>query len=165
MCCCWCCCWTPTPPEVVQGREQKWCALCSGKTGRTSLQIVRYSQELILWAQFLCLLISRKALKFWITILRTRKTSETSRNFLQKICAWLHVLNSTPLLTKITYILSFPSTFWSSFLELSEVLSPRWQSLFHPNKTYLAILTLCILFFSWQLVREKNDWIIAYLDV
>ena len=34
-----------------------------GKTGKTGLQIVRYSKELILWAQFLYLLISRKALK------------------------------------------------------------------------------------------------------
>ena len=46
----------------------------------------RYSQELILWARFLYLLLSRKALKpfwWWLFLM-------TGRN-LQKICAWLHV--------------------------------------------------------------------------
>ena len=36
-----------------------------GKTGKTGLQIVRYFQK-ILWAQFLHLLISRKALKYFM---------------------------------------------------------------------------------------------------
>ena len=92
-----CCysCWFSTPPEGVQGGEQKWGILCSWKTGRTSLQIVRYFQELILWAQFLYLLISRKALKSFVMMLVSRdsqKLHETSRSYLQKICAWLHVL-------------------------------------------------------------------------
>ena len=45
----------------------------------------RYSQELILWAQFLYLLLSRKALKslWWWLFLMTRRN-------LQKIHAWLH---------------------------------------------------------------------------
>ena len=39
-------------------------ALCAlGKTGRIGLQMVRYFQELILWAQILYLFISRKVLK------------------------------------------------------------------------------------------------------
>ena len=45
-----------------QGGDQEW-GTALGKTGRTSLQIVRYFQEKILWAKFLHLLISRKALK------------------------------------------------------------------------------------------------------
>ena len=44
-----------------ESRNELLCAL--GKTGRTGLQIVRYIQKLILWAQFLYLLISREALK------------------------------------------------------------------------------------------------------
>ena len=48
----------------VGSRKQALCA--QGKTGRTSLQIVRYFQEPILWAQLLYLLKSRKALKSFI---------------------------------------------------------------------------------------------------
>ena len=67
-------------------RNEALCAL--GKTGRTGLQILKYFQEMILWAQFLQLLLSRKVLKsFMVT-----STHETSRNLLQKICAWLHGL-------------------------------------------------------------------------
>ena len=50
----------------VESRNEVFCTL--GKTGRTSFQVVRYSQDLILWAQFLYLLIPRKALKsFMVT--------------------------------------------------------------------------------------------------
>ena len=41
---------------------QEWGTLCSGKTGRTGRQRVKYFQELIFWAQSLHLLVSRKAL-------------------------------------------------------------------------------------------------------
>ena len=55
------------PLKGAQGGDQDWGALCSRKTGRTDHQIVRYFQE-ILWAQFLYLLMSRKALKsFMVT--------------------------------------------------------------------------------------------------
>ena len=50
-------------------------------------QVFRYFQEPILWAPFLCLLISRKALKWWQLLM-------TSRNLLQKkkkICACFHI--------------------------------------------------------------------------
>ena len=61
-------CAASTPPKGFQGGEQKWSTVCSGKTGRTGLQIVRYFQELIWWAQFLHLLIFRKALNsFMVT--------------------------------------------------------------------------------------------------
>ena len=57
---------TPWKELRVESRNEALCAL--GKTGRTGLQIVRYFQEPILWAQFLNLLISRKALKsFMVT--------------------------------------------------------------------------------------------------
>ena len=56
----------PTPPEGVQGGEQKRGALWSWNTGRPRFQIVRYSQKLILWAQFLYLLTSREMLKFFM---------------------------------------------------------------------------------------------------
>ena len=47
----------------VRVGDEEWGILCSEKTGRTGLQIVRHFLEKILWAQFLHLLISRKALK------------------------------------------------------------------------------------------------------
>ena len=72
-----------------QGEEQKWSTLCSGgKNGITGLQIVRYIQGLISWAQFLYLLISRKALKSCMLM----TVPHDYRNLLQKICAWLQVL-------------------------------------------------------------------------
>ena len=59
----------PHPLKGIQDGEQKWGTLWSGKTGWTGLQIVRYSQELILWAQFLYLLISKKALKLFMVMI------------------------------------------------------------------------------------------------
>ena len=66
----------------MESRNEAFC----GKTGRTGLQIVRCSQELFLWAQFLYLIISRKALKsFTVTTVYQQKLS--TKNW-----AWLHVL-------------------------------------------------------------------------
>ena len=76
------------PPERNSGWS-RYEALCTlGKSGRTDLQIVRYFQEPILWAQFSYLLISRKARKIlhgdncvlWLT--------ETCK----KRCAWSYLL-------------------------------------------------------------------------
>ena len=50
------------PLKEVQNKEQNWDTLYSGKSGKRGLQRVRYFQELILWAWFLHLLLSRKAL-------------------------------------------------------------------------------------------------------
>ena len=62
----------PHPLKGVQDGEQKWGTLCSGKTGWTGLQIVRYSQELILWAHFLYCLLSRKARTFCMVTIFSR---------------------------------------------------------------------------------------------
>ena len=51
------------PLKRVQGGEQERSTLCSGKTGRTGLQKVRYFQKPNLWAHFSHLFLSRKALK------------------------------------------------------------------------------------------------------
>ena len=116
------------PLKEVQGREQKWITPCPGKTGRAGLLAVSYFQNPILWAQFLYLPISRKALK---SFLRTtvphdwQRLHEASRN-LGKCVPDCTCISST----KITYILTFPLSPWNSFSELSQVLSPRLQSLF-----------------------------------
>ena len=57
---------TPWKEFRVEGRNEALCAL--GKTGKTGLQIVRYFQEPILWAHFLYLLLSRKALKSFMVM-------------------------------------------------------------------------------------------------
>ena len=58
------------PLKGVQGGEQKWGTVLREKLAELSLQLVRYFHELILWAQFLFLFISRKTLKssMWTTI-------------------------------------------------------------------------------------------------
>ena len=113
----------------VESKNEAPCAL--GKTGRTGLQIVRYFQELIQWAQFLHLLISRKALKFFMvmTVSHDRqKLHKTSRKLLEK-----YVLDCTySPFTKITYIPAFPLPF-GELSQLSEVVSPGLQSSFCPK--------------------------------
>ena len=67
MCCC--SCWPSTPPERSSGwKAEMRHSVLGGKTGRTSLQIVRYFQEPILWAQFWYLLICIKALKSFMVM-------------------------------------------------------------------------------------------------
>ena len=76
---------TPWKEFRVESRNEVLCA--QWKTGKTGLQIVRYFQKLILWAQFLYLLISRKALKSFMVTTVSRDWQKASA----KICAWLHV--------------------------------------------------------------------------
>ena len=102
-----------TPLQRVQGGGQTGGALCSGKAGRTGLHIVRYFQE-----PNSC--ISSYPEKhyipsWWYLLLVTRRNL-----FCKKYM--LDYKNS--LFTKITYILTFHLPLWSSFSELSEMLSP-----------------------------------------
>ena len=77
----------------------------------------RYFQEPILWAQFLCPLISRKALRWWQLLM-------TRRNLLQKKYIYMCLFPYFPF-SKITYILTFTLPLWKSFSGLSEILSSR----------------------------------------
>ena len=105
---CYCSCWFSTTQFKVESRNELPCA--QGKTGRASLQAVRYFQKPILWAQFLYLPISRKALK---SFMRTtvphdwQRLHETSRNLLGKCVLDCMCISST----KIKYILTFPHLF------------------------------------------------------
>ena len=91
-------------PERAQGGDQEWGALCAGKPGRAGLHIVQYFQEKILWAQFLHLLVSRKALKSFMVM-------SAPRDYF-KMCAWLH---GPPPFTKITCIVTSPHLFGALF--------------------------------------------------
>ena len=95
--------------KEVQGGERKWGTLCSGKNW-PNRSLDRHFQELILWAQFLYLLISRKALKSFIVTTVPCDQQKPSA----KIRAWLHVLP----VTKITHILTFPLYSLQQFLRV-----------------------------------------------
>ena len=87
----------------------------SGENWQPSLQLVRYYQELILWAQFLYLLISRKVLNpsWWqLFIVTSRKLHETNRNLLEK---YVPVCIYSPF-TIITHILTFSPASLEQFL-------------------------------------------------
>ena len=114
---------TCNTPERVQGGEQEWGALCSGKIGRTGLQMVRCSQELVLWAQSLYLLVSRRALNFsMVTLFLMTSKGFTRRveTFWKKNMFLIACIFHSP---KITYIPSFFSCLLGA-VSLSEVLSP-----------------------------------------
>jgi len=84
------------PLKGVQGGEMRHSVLV-GRGKRTSgLQIVRYFQELILYTQFLYLLICRKALKSFMETIVSCDQQKASRGLRQlsgKMCAWLHILS------------------------------------------------------------------------
>ena len=66
-----------------------------------------------------------------------------AETFCKKTGAWLHVL---PTFTEIIYKLAFPTSLWSSFSELSKMLSPRLSSSFCPK--YLQLSHWAIFFFK-----------------
>ena len=91
------------------------------KTGRTSLQVVGYFLELILWASFLYLLISRKALTFFTVITvscdqqKLQKNSNIYIYIYVCVCVCVCVLEYiySPF-TKIIYILTFTPFFFGT---------------------------------------------------
>ena len=70
-----------TTPERSSGWGQTWGCHTQGKTGRTSLQIIRYFKELISWAQVLYLLISKKALQSFMVNILSLQSKGLSRVF------------------------------------------------------------------------------------
>lgn len=111
-------CWFSTSPKGVQGREQKWGTLCSMEKLSRQVLIVRYFQELISWAQFLYLLIFRKALKSLVLMI--------IRNTLQKNVSVIARIPPSPK-SHVYWPPCCPAPpyflpLWSSFLGLSAVL-------------------------------------------
>ena len=109
----------------------------------------RYFQEKILWAQFLHLFISRKALKSFMVMSTPWDCSniyETSRK-LQKICAWLHVFPFTNIMC----------IYWPSpHSSLEQYLSAIWNAFSRAIVLILlqiklnSLLSHFAFFFSWQ---------------
>ena len=132
---------TPWKEFRVENRNEALCAL--GKTGRTGLQIIRYFQELILWAQFLYLFISKKCTKIlhgevcslWLAVTFV-KLAETCKKY---------VLELYSFFTKITHVLTdLPPTSLEQFLRTSRCCLLDYKPHFAPDKTLLTILTFCI---------------------
>ena len=141
-----CCCssWPSTLLEGVQSGEQQWGALCSGEKLAEQLQIIRCSQEPIVWAQSLYLPISRKALKsFMVTLLLvTRKGFMRLIETFWKICAWLHVLP----LHKKSHLYWPPSTRPPTTTSLKQFFRVIWGAV-----SQAAILILPQIKFNLQL--------------
>ena len=98
----------------IQGKDQEWDTLCSGKTGRMGPQVVRYFQEKIYEPRFLHLLILRKTLKSLTEIPVPRDQQQPST----KMCSWWHV----PLCQNHIYTDSPLLPLWNSSSELL-----RWR--------------------------------------
>ena len=128
-------------PERSSGlRAEIGHSVLRGKTGRIGLQIVRHFQESILWAQFLYLLISRKALKpFIVTAVPCDQQKPSA-----KICAWLHVL---PFM-EITHILTFP------FYSLQQFLRAIWGAVSQAKVLILPQIKL-----NSQKGKNASHWI------
>ena len=94
---------TPWNKIRVESRSEALCV--EAETDRAGLQTVRYSWELILWAQFLYFLISRKALKSFMV-------ATAPCGFCQKYV--FDCMYSS--FTKITYILTLTPTSLEQFL-------------------------------------------------
>ena len=119
-------CWPSTLPEGVQGGGVG--------PGRTDLQIVRYSQKLILWAQSLYFLISRKELKsFMVATLShdQQKLHETNRNFLQKN---KHLIACIPVSSKSHIYHTSPYHFGANSQSYLRCCVPGYSPYFAPNK-------------------------------
>ena len=83
------------PLKGVPRIKSTYEALCAlEKTGRTGLQIIRYFQGTTLWAQFLYLLTSRKALKSpsWCRLFLVTSRSFMRSEIFYKKCDWWRVL-------------------------------------------------------------------------
>jgi len=93
----------------VEIRREALCAL--RKLGGTGLQIIRYFQEKLLWAQLLYLLISRKSSKSFMVTSAPPKYQQPY----MKMCGWFHAPPPSP---KSHIYWHFPLPPWSGFSEL-----------------------------------------------
>ena len=131
----------------VEGRHEALCA--QEKTGKTGFQIVRYFQKLILWAQFLYLLKSRKALKSFMV-------STVSHDFMRlaEVFWKTYVLDCMYFpFTKITCILISPRHPLEQFLRaIWGAVSWSAVLILPPIKLNLQ-LSCCAIFFNWLLQK------------
>ena len=142
------------------------------KTGRTSLQVVGYFLELILWASFLYLLISRKALTFFTVITVScdqQKLQKNSNIYIYIyvcvcVCVCVCLNTSIPLLPK-SYI------YWPSPpSSLEQFLRATWGAVFQaavliclPIKLNLQYSLFSLFFLSLATRNQKCTLIWIFL--
>ena len=147
MCCCTC--GFSALPERSSGKRAEMRCSAQWETGKTGLQVVRCFQKLLLWAQFLYLLISREALKsftvgrtLWCPSLWWQLFLVTSRKFRQK-----YVLDCMySLSTKIIYILTFPPWLLEKFLRATWGVVSRAAVFILPQIKLNSQLSHCAFF-------------------
>ena len=110
----------PQHPRKEFGVEIRGEALCSGKTGRAGLQIDRYFQEKILWAQ-LYLEKSLKTLHGGVCLPWLAVTSMRLEINIRKVCAWV----CGPSVHQHHTCADLPQPLCSGTSALSEMLPPR----------------------------------------
>ena len=116
----------------VESRNEALCA--QGKTSRVSLQLVRYFHELILWAQFLFLFISRKHRNpscWWLFLITSKSFTRLAETF-GIICTWLYAF---PLHQNHKYTDFLPCLFGTVSQSDLRCCLPGSSPHFAPNKT------------------------------
>ena len=106
--------------KEVQGGEQKWGTPCSGKTGRTGLQVDIFGSQFHEPDPCISLHLEKHENPWWWWLLLV-----TSRNLLQKICAWLHVVALHPNHTYTDH--PQPLLLWNCLSELSKRCLPGYS--------------------------------------
>ena len=137
------------PLKRFQGGEQNWGTLCSGENWQNR-SVDRYFQELILWVQFLYLLISRNALKFFMVMTIPCDYQESSAKNM-----WL--VACTPPSPKLHISWPSPLPLWSNFSKLSEMLSPKLHlALISSPKKLNLQLSHCSFISRYSEQKEKG---------
>ena len=147
----------------AQGGDQEWGALCSGKTGRTGLQIVRYfRRRFYMPNSCISLYLEKKNTKIfhgdvcssWWVVTFTRPAA----NFC-KVCAWLIAVCPTPSPLSYTRISFSPWLFGAVFQSYLKYHLPR---LCKVDKTKaVTVIWKCGHLQGWatrDILRELRLW-------
>ena len=146
-------------PEGVQGGKQKWGTLRSGKNWQDRSSD-RYSRELILWAQFLYLLILRKALKLKSLMLMNRSFTRLAETFYKK---YLLDYNVLPLYQNHIYtVLPLTPTSVEQFLRAIWGAVSQATICILPQIKLNLQLSCCPIFLSRQEVPKMNKGFSPY---
>ena len=165
------------PLKGVRGGEQKWGTLCSGENCQ-HWSLDRHFQELVLWAQFLCLLISAAAAKSFQscpTLCNSIDGSPPGSHvpvFLQaRTLEWVRVSE-----LDMTERLTLPNLCWSHLLICSTVWHIWIPWFWHLHSTFIEVSKSFIyksfisygahvIWTSWALGGKKSAYNSLYFKI